>query len=94
MTASAGNLLTVDELVALVETMRQAQVRFFEISNDRTGKYQPHQRTRALQAAKVAETRVDAWLVLYREEVRRLEKWEESVRTDELKGLYNVERDR
>jgi hypothetical protein len=86
----SSDSIRLGQLVGLVETMRQAQIKFFEISNDRTGKYHPHQRTRALQAARVAEQRVDAWLVEYHEAERKLAAWVGERKTDEQLGLYDV----
>lgn len=101
-----SKLITIDSrLVDVVRTMRQAQKQYFEMANDRTGKYSQHQRTRALQAAKVAEKRVDEWIQSFLKESRA---WyaEQSdytaeelptqlkMHTDEEPGLYDVERDR
>ena len=79
-----------NEIIELVETMRQAQVKYFEMARDRSGKYQEHQKRRALQAMQTAEHKVDVFLANYKAESVIYQRLMDSVRTDEIPGLYNA----
>jgi len=88
MTSELDNLVLVD-LVGLVDTMRQAQQKYFAMVTDRDGSYTQHQERRALQAAKTAEQRLDEWLARYHRERAAYDTAMEQRRTDEVPGQYS-----
>jgi hypothetical protein len=79
-----------NELVDLVETMRQAQKHYDELINDREGRATQHQVRRAEQAKRDAETRVDAFLISYHLEMKKYLAHFDGVRTDEMPGFYDA----
>jgi hypothetical protein len=85
--------MVTGELANLVETMRKAQIEYDKLINDRDSNFGQHAVRRADQARKVAEQKVDLWLVSYFAEVKKYVKAFEPKETNELPGLYDVERD-
>lgn len=94
MGANAQQFKMLDEFIGLFETMRQAQLQRDKLLHDRDGHASAHQVRRAEQAAKVAEQRCDEWSAAYRAEMKKLASWVDACETNELPGLYDVERER
>jgi len=67
------------DLITLVIAMREAQKEFFETKK----------RGAMMEAIKY-ETRVDAWIQNYMAERVQLEMWAQAVKTDEVRGYYDV----
>ena len=78
------------ELVELVETMRAAQIKYFDMIMEREGRKSDHERRRALQAAKAAERKVDEWIANYHAELQAYQRAMKKQQTDEEPGLYDA----
>lgn len=83
-----------NELVDLVETMRQAQIHYDQMVDDREGEFTQHQVRRAKQVRDVEQQKVDKYLLRYRAELKKYAQAFEPKETNELPALYDVERDR
>lgn len=81
-----------NELVDLVETMRQTQLHYEKLINTRDQYVSQHQVRRAEQAKKAAEDRVDLWTVSYRAEMKKYLQMAKALRTDELPGFYSAKK--
>ncbi len=82
-----------EEFVGLVIAMREAQRNYFELATHLDGCTRAHQLRRALQAAKAAEQKVDAWIQQYLAERVQLEIWTRGVKGSESPAAYNVARE-
>lgn len=81
------------EFVILVETMRLAQVAYFEAANRAIGMDGSVQRRRLLNEAKRLERLVDSKVAAFVAEVKRLDQYTGRIKGSEMPGVYNVPRE-
>ena len=78
------------DVIELVEEVRAAQKGYFELATGKDAGRNRHAITRALQRAKVAEAKLDGWLIQYRKDEAAWVKWHEAKKHSEQLAMYDV----